>query len=70
MSQKKPFKIGELVYCRCPEGVCKLPLGLPRNAVAEVVATSINTTQVQYYRKTFAVPTHCVHSQTGDAAPN
>ena len=67
MSQKKPFKVGELVYCRCPEGICKLPLGLPRNAMVEVIATSIDTTQVNYYRKPFVVPTGCVHRQSDDA---
>jgi hypothetical protein len=67
MPQKqKPFKMGELVYCECPPGLCKLPFGLPRNATVEVVATQSDTTHVKYYSRTFAVPTGCVHSQVKD----
>jgi CheY-like chemotaxis protein len=56
-------QIGERAYCDCPEGGLELPLGLPRNAVVEVVAVQIGTTHVQYDGKIFAVPTACVHSQ-------
>ena len=60
---KKPFKIGELVYCECPPGAVKLPVGLPSGAVVEVAATKIDTTHVLYLGRLFAVPTACVHSK-------
>ena len=60
MSQKKPFRIGELVYCENPEVACKLPLGLPRNAVMEVVGSHTDTTHVLHHGKLFTVLTACV----------
>lgn len=60
MSPKHPFWIGELVRCECPEGVCKLPFGLPSHTAVEVVASQLDTTRVQYYGKSFTLPTACV----------
>jgi len=68
MSEKNPLKIGELAYCECLEGVCKLPTGLPRGAAVEVACTNNVTTTVKYYGRDFAVPTGCVHSQSDPLA--
>lgn len=67
MSFKKSFKIGDIVYCRCPDGVDDLPAGLPRNARAKVVATYIGTTYVCFEGKNFVVPNACVHSGSDDS---
>src|SRR5688572_7818373 len=60
MSPKHPFMIGELVRCECPEGICKLPVGLPRSTAVEVVASQIDITRVQCNGKRFTLPTACV----------
>jgi len=60
MARKQSLRTGELAYCECPAGLCKLPFGLPSNAVVEVVAVQSDTTQVQYCGKLFTLPTACV----------
>jgi len=68
MARKNPLKVGALAFCECPEGVGKLPHGLPRGALVEVAATHGDTTHVKYYSRTFAVPTAWVHLQSDPQA--
>lgn len=61
MEIKTSLRIGELVYCSCPEGVFDWPKGLPDNALAEVVAHYADKTYVKYSGVTFTLPNDCVH---------
>jgi hypothetical protein len=61
MSKKIPFRIGEFVYCESPDGACKLPFGLPRGAVVEVISAQIDTTYVLYHGRSFTILTACLH---------
>lgn len=66
MTQKRIFKPGELVTCRCPDGICKLPEGLPKNAIAEVSlgATYLTRTYVKYYDQIYLVENECLHKES------
>ena len=61
MSPIKTVKIGDVVYCHCPNGLSLLPEGLPNNARAKVIATYIGTTYVLFEGRNFIVPNVCVH---------
>jgi len=61
MNDEKSVGIGETVQCRCPEGNCVLPDGLPADALAVVVASYVNNTHVTYGGKIFKVQPACVH---------
>ena len=65
MTPKKVFKPGDMVTCRCPDGVCKLPDGLPKNASAEVsiAATYLSRTYVKYYEKIYLVENECLYKE-------
>lgn len=65
MSSEKSFKIGDVVFCRCADGV-ELPVGLPDNARAKVVATYIGSAFVEYDGRTYMVPNACVHSDSDE----
>lgn len=60
MKSERSLKIGDAVFCHCPAGLGELPLGLPENARARVVATYIGSTFVEYDGRTFVVPNACV----------
>ena len=65
MSQKI-FKPGDVVTCRCPDGICKPPDGLPKNAMVEVVSTPtpyLSKTYVKYYDKTYLIQNECLHKE-------
>ena len=69
MTQKRVFKSGDVVSCRCPDGICKLPNGLPKNAMVEVVSTYLSRTYVRYYDKTFLVRNDCLHKERNVITP-
>ena len=67
MSDEKSFQIGELVQCRCPDGTCALPEGMPVDARAEVIATFMSVhyssvVYVSYEGKVVQLPIRCIHS--------
>ncbi|HEX5221070.1 MAG TPA: hypothetical protein VFZ59_16015 [Verrucomicrobiae bacterium] len=67
MPAKKVFKLGDVVVCRCPPGTAELPMGLPNNARAKVIATYIGATYVLYEGNNYVVPNACVHSGSDDS---
>lgn len=58
-----PFRPGEAVHCKCPEGKCTLPDGLEAGKPARVIATYLNKTYVLYEGRSYLVPTACVHRE-------
>ena len=69
MRLDRSLKIGDVVFCHCPAGLGELPLGLPENARAKIVATYIGATFVEYDGRTFIVPDACIHSGSELEAP-
>jgi len=66
MTPRKPIKIGDIVCCRSPDGLHELPVGLPNNARAKVVATYIGATYVYFEGVNYIVPNACVHPGSDD----
>ena len=69
MNLKRPFQIGDAVCCRCLDSVTALPLGLPENALAKVIATYIGLIYVSFDGKSFIVPDACVHHANESGTP-
>ena len=61
MQLGRPFKPGEAVRCKCPDGVCSLPNGLEADRPARVIATYFEKTYVLFDGKSYLVPNACVH---------
>lgn len=66
MNHTTSFGIGDVVFCRSPDGMSELPAGLPNNARAKVIATYIGATYVLYEGINYIVPNACVHSGSDD----
>ena len=67
MAPKKSFNIGDVVYCRCPDGAGDLPAGLPNNARVKVIATYIGATYVYFEGNNFIVPNAYVYHGSDDS---
>ena len=63
MIKGMPFRPGETVRCKCPEGKCTLPNGLEEGTRAKVVATYLDKTYVLHDGKSYLVPNICVHRE-------
>jgi hypothetical protein len=61
----KPFKPGERIRCKCPDGVCSLPTGLQPDAPGRVIATYFEKTYVLYDGKSYLVPNPCIRRENG-----
>jgi len=63
MELEKPFKLGEDIRCKCPDGVCSLPQGLPPDAPVKILAAYFGKSYVLFDGKSYLVPNICLHRE-------